>query len=54
MNFGKTKNNKVIQFTIANPYILEEQYSGAVPSGNIHGQRTDPGMVLEKRKIAKY
>jgi sarcinarray family protein len=28
----KTKNNKVIQFTIANPYILDEQYSGAVPA----------------------
>ena len=25
----KTKNDEIIQFTIANPYILDEQYSGA-------------------------
>ncbi|HMB44216.1 MAG TPA: sarcinarray family MAST domain-containing protein [Candidatus Methanoperedens sp.] len=28
----KTKNDEIIQFTIANPYILDEQYSGAVPT----------------------
>lgn len=27
----KTQNDEIIQFTIANPYILDEQYSGAVP-----------------------
>jgi sarcinarray family protein len=27
---GKLKDDKKIQFTIANPYILDEQYSGAV------------------------
>jgi len=26
---SKTKESKIIQFTIANPYILDEQYSGA-------------------------
>ncbi len=25
----KSKNDKIIQFTIANPYILDEQYTGA-------------------------
>ena len=28
----KKDNSKTIQFTIANPYILDEQYSGAVPT----------------------
>ncbi|PWB52120.1 MAG: hypothetical protein C3F06_08860 [Candidatus Methanoperedenaceae archaeon] len=28
----KSKIDKKIQFTIANPYILDEQYSGAVPA----------------------
>ena len=28
----KTKNDEIIQFTIVNPYILDEQYSGAVPT----------------------
>jgi sarcinarray family protein len=28
----KTKSYEKIQFTIANPYILDEQYSGAVPT----------------------
>ncbi|MCZ7401722.1 MAG: sarcinarray family MAST domain-containing protein [Candidatus Methanoperedens sp.] len=28
----KLKNDKIVQFTIANPYILDEQYSGAVPT----------------------
>jgi hypothetical protein len=30
VEFYKGMNNKIIQFTIANPYILDEQYSGAV------------------------
>jgi sarcinarray family protein len=29
---GKLKGDKIFQFTIANPYILDEQYSGAVPT----------------------
>jgi sarcinarray family protein len=28
----KTKNDNIMQFTIANPYILDEQYSSAVPT----------------------
>ncbi len=32
VQFNKGMNNKKIQFTIANPYILDEQYSGAVPT----------------------
>jgi len=28
----KSKDSKIIQFTIANPYILDEQYSGAAPT----------------------
>jgi sarcinarray family protein len=28
----KLKGDKIFQFTIANPYILDEQYSGAVPT----------------------
>jgi len=28
----KIKNDKIVQFSIANPYILDEQYSGAVPT----------------------
>ena len=28
----KSKKDKIMQFTIANPYILDEQYSGAVPT----------------------
>jgi sarcinarray family protein len=30
VEFSKIKDDKKIQFTIANPYILDEQYSGAV------------------------
>jgi len=29
VEFSKIKNDKKIQFTIANPYILDEQYTGA-------------------------
>jgi len=32
VQFNKGMNDKTIQFTIANPYILDEQYSGAVPT----------------------
>jgi sarcinarray family protein len=32
IQFNKGMNDKTIQFTIANPYILDEQYSGAVPT----------------------
>ncbi|MCX9084410.1 MAG: sarcinarray family MAST domain-containing protein [Candidatus Methanoperedens sp.] len=32
VSFSKKGNQKPIQFTIANPYILDEQYSGAVPT----------------------
>jgi sarcinarray family protein len=31
VQINKGMNNKHIDFTIANPYILDEQYSGAVP-----------------------
>ena len=35
----KSKNDKIIQFTIANPYILDEQYTGATmtPAPEITG-----------------
>jgi len=35
----KTKNDEIIQFTIANPYILDEQYTGATttPAPEIPG-----------------
>ena len=32
VQFNKGMNDKTIQFTIVNPYILDEQYSGAVPT----------------------
>jgi sarcinarray family protein len=32
VQFSKQANDKIIQFTIANPYILDEQYTGAVPT----------------------
>lgn len=32
VQFFKGNKDKKIQFTIANPYILDEQYSGAVPT----------------------
>jgi flagellar assembly factor FliW len=32
VQFNKGNYDKKIQFTIANPYILDEQYSGAVPT----------------------
>jgi len=32
VQFNKGMNNKKIQFTIANPYILDEQYTGAAAS----------------------
>ncbi len=35
VQFNKGMNDKKIQFTIANPYILDEQYSGAVPTHEI-------------------
>ncbi|MCZ7358432.1 MAG: hypothetical protein O8C55_00005, partial [Candidatus Methanoperedens sp.] len=28
----KSKESKKIEFTIANPYILDEQYSGSIPT----------------------
>jgi sarcinarray family protein len=41
----KTKNDEIIQFTIANPYILNEQYSGAVPTP---GTTTSPAGTQAK------
>jgi len=41
----KTDNSKTIQFTIANPYILDEQYSGAVPTP---GTTASPGETPAK------
>ncbi len=32
VSFSKKGNQKPIEFTIANPYILDEQYSGAAPT----------------------
>jgi sarcinarray family protein len=32
VEFSKIKTDKKIQFTIANPYILDEQYSGSTPA----------------------
>ncbi len=32
VQFNKGMNDKIIQFTIANPYILDEQYAGAAPT----------------------
>ena len=32
VQFSQKENDKIIQFTIANPYILDEHYSGAVPT----------------------
>lgn len=32
VEFSKIKDDRKIQFTIANPYILDEQYTGAVPT----------------------
>jgi sarcinarray family protein len=32
VEFSKIKTDKKIQFTIANPYILDEQYSGSIPA----------------------
>jgi len=43
VQFNKGMNDKIIQFTIANPYILDEQYSGAAattPAPEITGQET--------------
>ena len=39
VEFSKIKNDKKIQFTIANPYILDEQYTGATttPAPEITG-----------------
>jgi sarcinarray family protein len=42
VQFNKGMNNKKIQFTIANPYILDEQYTGATttPAPEITGTGT--------------
>ncbi len=32
VEFYKGMNDKIIQFSIANPYILDEQYSGSIPA----------------------
>jgi len=34
VEFSKIKDDKKIQFSIANPYILDEQYSGAVTTAS--------------------
>jgi len=39
----KTKNDEIIQFTIANPYILDEQYSGAVTTTTAAPKITETG-----------
>lgn len=43
VQFNKGMNNKKIQFTIANPYILDEQYTGAAASTTGMPEITETG-----------
>ena len=42
VEFSKIKTDKKIQFTIANPYILDEQYSGSTPSQTSSAMQPSP------------
>ncbi len=42
VEFSKIKNDKKIEFTIANPYILDEQYSGSTPARTTGAAQPSP------------
>ena len=51
VEFSKIKTDEKIQFTIANPYILDEQYSGSTPSqttGAVQPSPTGPSTAEQQ------
>lgn len=49
VQFSKQGNDKYIQFTIANPYILDEQYTGAAPA---QAQTAAPAGTVQGAAVA--
>ncbi len=50
VQFNKGMDNKIVQFTIANPYILDEQYSGAAPTTAPSPQPTGTGSAAPTKQ----
>ncbi len=51
---GKLKGEKVIQFTIANPYILDEQYSGSTPVKTTGAVQPSPAGTSSEPRPAPF
>jgi sarcinarray family protein len=51
---GKLKGEKVIQFTIANPYILDEQYSGSTPVQTTGAAQPSPAGTSSETQQAPF
>jgi len=45
---GKLKGDKTVQFTIANPYIVNEQYSGSAPAQTTGAAEPAPGTTQKQ------
>ncbi len=51
---GKLKGDKEVQFTIANPYILDEQYPGSTPAQTTGAAQPSPTGSLSKQQQAPF
>ncbi len=51
---GKLKGEKVIQFTIANPFILDEQYPGSTPSRTTGAAQPSPTGTSSEPKPSPF
>ncbi len=54
VSFSKKGNQKPIQFTIANPFILDEQYSGPVPAKTPTAPRPPSASPSSTQKEAPF
>ena len=54
VEFSKIKTDKKIQFTIANPYILDEQYSGSTPTQTTGAAQPSPTGTSSETQQAPF
>ncbi len=54
VSFSKNGNQKPIEFTIANPYILDEQYPGSTPSRTTGAAQPSPTGTSSEPKPSPF
>jgi sarcinarray family protein len=54
VEFSKIKTDKKIQFTIANPYILDEQYPGSTPARTTGASQPSPTGTSSETQQAPF